>query len=96
MAQLFSLDLVAHAMKQKPFAEQIACLTGEFVGGIIAGIGFGIMITNTFMASPAQHVAVPPLLWVCSFFCAAGGSLLARSARLKRRSKKHDDEKHEV
>ena len=82
-------------MKKKPFADQLACFTGEFVGGVIAGIGLGILITNAFLATSSQHVAVPPLLWICAIFCASGGSLLARTARLKRLSKLDRDEKHD-
>jgi hypothetical protein len=80
-------------MKQKPFANQLACFTGEFVGGTIAGIGLGIIMTNAFLATSERHVVVPPLLWICAFFCTTGGSLLARSARLKRLSKHDRDEK---
>jgi len=83
-------------MKEKPFADQLACFTGEYVGGIIAGIGLGIIITNAFLATSSLHVIVPPLLWICAIFCASGGSLLARSARLKRLSKIESEEKHDV
>ena len=96
MAQLFSLGIVAHVMKHKPFAEQIACFTGEVVGGIIAGIGLGIMITNACLATSTQHVAIPPLLLICSLFCASGGGLLIRSSRLKRLAKKDEHERHDA
>jgi hypothetical protein len=83
-------------MKHKPFAEQLACFTGEFVGGIIAGIGLGIIIANSHLATSSQHVVVGPFLWICAFLCASGGGLLARSARLKRRSKNDNDDKHDA
>jgi len=66
---------------------------GEILGGIILGIGLGIFITKAFLASSSHQIAVPPLLWAAAFICVSGGSLIARSARLKRLSKHDIDDK---
>ena len=79
-------------MKNKPFAH----FTGEFIGGTIGGFGVGVVVTNALLATSAQHVIVPPWLWICALGCTGVGGLIARSAHQKRISKSLEDEKHDA
>jgi hypothetical protein len=83
-------------MKHKLLATWFGYFTGEYVGGVMAGTGFGIIIANALMATSTQHIVIPPLVWICAFGCSGFGSLMARSAYQKRHTKKDVGEKHDA
>jgi hypothetical protein len=69
-------------------------LTGEYVGGVLAGVGLGICVTYALLLS-AHHV---PDTWAFLFACGftTTGSLLARAVQRKRFQKDSCDEKREA
>jgi F0F1-type ATP synthase assembly protein I len=83
-------------MKNKLITSFFDVFSLAYCGGVIAGIGFGIIIANGFVATSDRRLAIPILLWFTACICLVVGSLMGRSAQNKSRSKKDVDEKHDA
>jgi len=56
----------------------------EYLGGILAGIGIGILIANALVSSSERRIVFSPWVWILAFVCIAVGSLLAKAAQRRR------------
>ena len=69
-------------------------MTGEYVGGVLAGVGLGILATYAFLVS--AHRIPNTWAFLLGFCFTTAGSLLARATQRKRFQKDVVDEKKEV
>jgi hypothetical protein len=55
-------------------------LSRQVLGGLLAGVGLGVIIANTLVATPEHHVVVGSFVYIAAWAGIAVGALLARSA----------------
>jgi hypothetical protein len=81
-------------MNQQRRSSHFVVLTQEYLGGIIAGIGLGLLVASGFR--PSGLGSYSALFWILAFFCIGAGSLLARSGQRKRSHQEQFDATHKV
>jgi hypothetical protein len=69
-------------------------MTKEYVGGVIAGLGVGIIIA--FLIFWPEHRVSSPFALLLGCCCTIGGSSLARAAQRKKFQQDDIDEKHDA